>query len=135
MSGEFRRRVNEIQKRLRETGTFSTQLRKALDELQTTFHHPPTAIVLPGVWGKKPYLFISNHVSTTFEDAVENIKLTGRGFGVSDEHWLRLLLLHSCGWSATKVKHANDEWVKPFHTSKFQPRSWQWMPWNPWELA
>jgi hypothetical protein len=51
-------------------------------------------------------------VSTTFEDAVENIKLTGRDFSVSDEHWLRLLLLHWYGWSATKVKHANDGWVK-----------------------
>ena len=112
MSGEFRRRVNEIQKRLLETGTASPQIREAVDDLQVAFPMPRTVIVPRGVWRNHPYLRITNHVSSTFDDAIQNIRSTGRDFAVSDEHWLRLLLSHWCGWSATKMKHANDGWVK-----------------------
>lgn len=113
MSLNFKQRVYEVEKLLQTGSSESSKVSEALDELQATFPIPPTEIVSPDIWGTRtPYLRINIHVTASFAEAVNNIEGTGREFTSSDERWLRLILSHWCGWSATKSKHKNEAWVK-----------------------
>jgi hypothetical protein len=61
------------------------------------------------------YISIQTHLKSTFVDAVHLLEHTGRDLSKTDEKYLRLLLTHGCGWSATYPDHMDDSWVKFFH--------------------
>ena len=61
-------------------------------------------------------IYVPTHLKSTFADAVNLLKATGRTLSPADETYLRLLLTHCCGWSATYREHMDDPWVKFFQT-------------------
>ena len=62
---------------------------------------------------------VQTHLKSTFADAVNLLKTTGRNVSSTDEQYLRLLLTHSCGWSATYPEHMNDSWVTEFFEARY----------------
>jgi hypothetical protein len=55
---------------------------------------------------------VKTHLKSLFSDAVFNISNTGNTLSLADENYLRLILKHWCGWSATDTKHIHDSWVR-----------------------
>jgi hypothetical protein len=89
----------------------------ALNELRSRFPRPPVQLIPNGIWTKEPncHVSVQTHLKSTFADAVNLLTATGRQLSVADEKYLRLLLTHVCGWSATYPSHVNDSWVNFFH--------------------
>jgi hypothetical protein len=89
----------------------------ALNELRSRFPRPPVQVIPKRIWTNEPNCLISvqTHLKSTFADAVNLLTATGRQLSVADEKYLRLLLTHVCGWSATYPSHVNDSWVNFFH--------------------
>ena len=69
-----------------------------------------------GIWPTLPTarIYVPTHLHSTFVDAANLLKATGRTLSPADETYLRLLLTHCCGWSATYREHMDDPWVKFF---------------------
>jgi hypothetical protein len=88
------------------------------NNLRSVFPLPPVQIIPRGIWPYEPNSFtsIQTHLKSTFVDAVNLLTATGRTVSEEDEKYLRLLLTHHCGWSATYSEHRADPWVKFFHT-------------------
>ena len=97
----------------------STEVTTALKELRDFSPIPLVETVPSEVWDyERPTLVIHTHLKSTFANAVSNIRATGRTtFSLDDEKYLRFLLTHSCGWSATYPERMNDDWVKFFQNS------------------
>jgi hypothetical protein len=95
----------------------SDAVTSALKELRSWSPLPPIQIIPKGVWPKEPncHVSVQTHLKSTFADAVNLLKATGRDLSVVDEKYLHLLLTHICGWSATYPDHMDDSWVKFFH--------------------
>jgi hypothetical protein len=86
---------------------------RALDDLCTIYPLPPTEIVDAGIWGTDTAILrINTHLKSEFADAVSNIERAGHIVTPAEEHLLRLILTHWCGWSATDRSHLDDAWVK-----------------------
>ena len=110
---DFNNYAYRIHKLLQTHSEESLEVCEVLDDLQTHFPIPPTEIVAPDIWGTPTAkLRINTHLTYNFSEALKNIKNTGRELDVADERWLRLILSHWCGWSATKSSHMRDPWVK-----------------------
>jgi hypothetical protein len=87
-----------------------------LNKLQSISRHLPMVVIAKGVWPKRNIrLRVKTHLKSTFTDAVTLLNVTGRTLSPDDKEYLRLLLTHDCGWSATYPSHINDLWVKYFH--------------------
>lgn len=100
-------------------GASREEVDDAITKLRVFSCNPIAREVAAGTWQHVPseHLIAQTHLYSTFEDAVTNIEATGRSLSLSDEKYLRLLLTHHCGWSATYPERLNDPWVKFFHES------------------
>jgi hypothetical protein len=81
----------------------SSTVQSLLHRLQEKMpYHPPLEIVS----GPPPIalLRIDRHLNSTFEDALENL---GFPLPANEESFLRDLIHHPCGWSATPSQHRN----------------------------
>jgi hypothetical protein len=109
----FERHIINTELLLRDYDPDSPEVTAALNDLRA-FSPVPFAEVVPReVWGTA--LVTSRaHLKSGFKDAVANITATGRTLSPDDEHYLRLILTHPCGWSPTYTEHMNDDWVKFF---------------------
>ena len=78
----------------------------------------PIKVIPKGIWPKErsSQIRVQTHIKSTLVDAVNLLKATGRALSTMDEKYLSLLLMHSCGWSATYPEHMDDPWVKFFYT-------------------
>ena len=94
-----------------------TAITSALTDPRSLAPRPPVQVIPKGAWPNEPTSLVSiqTHLKSSFDDAVKLLKATGRELSVVDESYLRLLLTHPCGWSATYPDHADDSWVKFFH--------------------
>jgi hypothetical protein len=109
----FKTHVMNTQLLLRDYDPDSPEVTEALNNLRA-FSPVPFAEVVPReVWGKA-LVTVRAHLKSDFKNAVANITATGRTLSPDDEHYLRLILTHSCGWSPTYTEHMNDDWVKFF---------------------
>jgi hypothetical protein len=105
--------ANQVDTLLESHSASSAEVLAALRELQTRFPVPPSEIVGPEKWGTTTArLRVNTHFKSDFADAVHNIKCTGRKLTAADEQWLRLILTHWSGWSATDSMHMRDPWVQ-----------------------
>ena len=93
-------------------------IKSAVKELNSVSPLPQVQIIPKGAWPNQPTarIYIPTHLKSTFEDAVNLLKATGRNLSTTDEKYLHLLLTHYCGWSATYPEHMDDPWVKFFQT-------------------
>jgi len=95
----------------------SNEVRMALEELQNRFPLPLTEIVSEKIWGDSAAtLRINNHLKSDFADAVRNIERAGRSVNAHEEQYLRFILTHWSGWSATDPGHMGDSWVQYLQT-------------------
>ena len=109
--------ISHIKHLLRTQDETSDAVTSALKELRSWSPLPPVQVIPKGVWPKEPncHVSVQTHLKSTFADAVNLLKATGRDLSAVDEKYLRLLLTHNCGWSATYPDHMDDSWVKFFH--------------------
>ena len=82
----------------------------ALKELQAQFPAPSTEIVPEDVWGEL-YFHATTHLKSEYSEAIFNIRKAGHVLSPADEKYLRFILTHRCGWSATYSTHMGDSWV------------------------
>jgi len=87
--------------------------------LETFYPHPPIHIIPKGAWPKEftncpNRVTVQTHLKSTFADAINRLKATGRTLSPKDEKYLRLLLTHWCGWSATYPEQMNAPWWADF---------------------
>jgi len=117
LSQGFYNRISHIKTLLSTHDETSDAVTSALEELRFWYHLPPIQVIPKGVWPNEPncYVSIQTHLKSTFADAINLLKATGRDLSVSDKKYLHLLLTHVCGWSATYPDHMNDSWIKFFH--------------------
>ena len=96
----------------------SDTIKSAVKELNSVSPLPQVQVIPKGAWPNQPTarIYVPTHLKSTFEDAVNLLKATGRNLSTADEKYLRLLLTHYCGWSATYPEHMDDPWVKFFQT-------------------
>jgi len=105
--------ASEVDGLLQTHSESSNEVRTALENLQNRFPLPLTEIVSAGIWDQTAArLRVNNHLKSDFADAVRNIKRTGRSFNAHDEQYLRLILTHWSGWSATDPEHMRDSWMQ-----------------------
>jgi hypothetical protein len=103
---------NRIVSLLESHSASSAEVCAALAGLQEFSPVPPSEIVDQDVWGlASAKLRINSHLKSDFSDAVSNIERAGQIVTPEDAKYLRLILKHWCGWSATDSKHAQDSWV------------------------
>src|SRR5271170_7287411 len=106
----YARQVGALLQTHRES---SNEVRMALEELQNRFPQPLTEIVSEKIWGDSAAtLRINNHLKSDFADAVRNIERAGRSVNAHEEQYLRFILTHWSGWSATDPGHMGDSWVQ-----------------------
>ena len=117
-SQPFNRRISYIEDLFETDDDISDTATSALDDLRSVFPLPPVQIIPRGVWSYEPNspISIQTHLKSNFADAVNLVRATGRTVSEVDEKYLRLLLTHHCGWSATYPEHMDDLWVKFFDT-------------------
>ena len=114
-SASFHEKLSCFQALLETQEETSDPVNLALKELNL---FPPQIQIIPkDVWPKDSAnrICIQTHLKSTFADAVALLQGTGRDLSSSDERYLRLLLTHDCGWSATYPEHMTDHWVKFFN--------------------
>jgi hypothetical protein len=111
----FDSQLNQLRKLLETHDETSGQVTSAIKEMRSV-SRLPLEVVPKGVWPIGDVrLNVKTHLKSTFADAVALLNATGRNLSPDDEKYLRLLLTHGCGWSATYPSHMNDPWVQYFH--------------------
>ena len=109
----FDHRANRVDTLLKTHSQSSDEVRAALRRFTDPLPVPPTEIVSADIWGTTTAtLRVNNHLKSDFAEAVRNIKSTGRELTALEEQWLRLILTHWSGWSATDPTHMRDPWVQ-----------------------
>jgi len=96
----------DLEEKLDTMDPSSPTVQDLLHQLQEKMpYHPPLRIVSgpPFNW-PGALLRVDRHLKTTFEDALENL---GLPLPPSEESFLRSLIQHPCGWSATPSQHQN----------------------------
>jgi hypothetical protein len=116
-SPRFHDCISHIKHLVRTQDGTSDAVASALKELMSLYPLPPVQVIPKGVWPNEPNCNVSvkTHLKSTFSDAANLLKATGRVLSAADEKYLELLLTHVCGWSATYPDHMDDPWVKFFH--------------------
>ena len=116
-SPRFAALISQLKKLFRTHDENSHAVTSALDELKSRYPLPPVQLIPKGVWPHEPNCLVSiqTHIKSTFADAVNLLKSTGRDVSLEDEKYLHYLLTHICGWSATYPQHCEDPWVDFFH--------------------
>jgi hypothetical protein len=115
----FGDRISHLHDLLETHDETSDELSSTLKELETFYPRPPVQIIPKGAWPKEftisSYrLSVQTHLKSTFSDAVNRLKATGRTLSPEDEKYLHLLLTHTCGWSATYPEQMNAPWWADF---------------------
>ena len=112
----FDERVSHIYDLLEVHEDNSGAVMSALNDLRSISPLPPVEIIPKGVW---PWyecrVNVKAHLKSTFADAVNLVKTSGRTLSADEEKYLHVLLTHPCGWSATSSNHMSDSWVEFFH--------------------
>lgn len=113
----FETHISQIENLLATQDETSDAVTSALQELRSRYPLPPVQIIPKTVWPRESDCVVSvrTHLKSTIADAVNNLTSTGRNLSLVDEKYLRLLLTHPCGWSATYPEHFQDSWVEFFH--------------------
>ena len=119
ISPSFDDRISRLRKLLETHEETSDVVTLALKGLSS--YSPHVHVIPKGVWPNEPRnrINVQTHLKSTFADAVNLLKTTGRNVSSTDEQYLRLLLTHSCGWSATYPEHVNDSWVTEFFEIRY----------------
>lgn len=119
----FKERISYLRKLLETHDETSDAVSSTLKELETFYPRPPVQIVTKGAWPKESpnrvTVTVQTHLKSTFADAVNLLKATGRTLSSEDEKYLRLLLTHSCGWSATYPEQMNAPWWADFFPVRY----------------
>src|SRR5208282_5530621 len=86
--------VSHIELLLNTEDETSDAVTSALKELKSLSSLPPVQVIPKGVWPKEPtcHLTVQTHLKSTFADAVNLLKATGRDLSEADKNYLRLLL-------------------------------------------
>ena len=105
--GHYGSRINSL---LRDHPANSPEVLSALKELQRFAPVPPSEVIDASIWGKAD-LRVNSHIESSTARAISNIEMTGRRVTLADKRYLRLILTHRCGWSATNARHRHDGWV------------------------
>ena len=114
---DFQSRIFELDNLLSHHATSSAEVIAALNDLRAFAPAPHVEIVEPELWGFLALVVQTHLKKSTFADAVSNLNAAGRTLSPEDENYLRLLLRHHCGWSATYPEHMNDAWVEFFRNN------------------
>ena len=93
----------------------SPKATSALNELRAFSPSSHVEVTAEGVWDHIS-VSVQTHLKSTFDDAVANIESTGRTLSIEDKKYLRLLLTHPSGWSATYSGQMNAHWATFFKT-------------------
>lgn len=94
------------------------EMKSTITNLQIRYPQVPgPQINFPdGPWpSDNPYFVHKTHMtkdSDNFQTAKENITKAGRVLDTEDEKYLKYVLCHPCGWSATSLTHHEDAWVQ-----------------------
>ena len=117
-SPSFDERISRILSLFEIHDETSDTIKSAVKELNSVSSLPQIQVIPKDTWPDHPKarIYIPTHLKSTFEDAVNLLKATDRNLSTEDEKYLRLLLTHYCGWSATYPGHMDDPWVKFFQT-------------------
>jgi hypothetical protein len=112
----FKERISHLRDLLNTHDETSDAVSSTLKELETFYPRPPVQIIPKGAWPKESRnrVTVQTHLKSTFADAVNRLKATDRTLSPEDEKYLRLLLTHSCGWSATYPEQMNAPWWADF---------------------
>lgn len=103
------KRVSDLLKR---HSTTSPEVIAELNQLRAHYPGVSCGVVEAEVWNTQyPRLWQSTHLKSDPVEAVYNLERAGHKLGPGDEKWLRLILTHCCGWSATDHDHLRDDWV------------------------
>ena len=99
--------LTDLKEKLRTIDPSSHTVQNLLHQLQEKMpYHPPLKIVSgPPLNWHIALLRIDQHLTSTFEDALKNL---GFPLPPNEESFLRDLINHPCGWSATPPQHRND---------------------------
>jgi hypothetical protein len=117
---------NGIHSLLRTYGGSSAEISEAVKSLRDNFPRPLAEIVDKNVWETEfDLLVVKSHLNYEFQDAVWNIQNIRATYTAEDERYLRLILTHWCGWSATDPNHSADSWVQYLRAEYAQLKNWQ----------
>jgi hypothetical protein len=107
--------ISLIRKLLKTHDDTSETITSAVNDLKSLSPSPWVEIVAKDVWPREnTCISVKTHLKSTFDDAVNRLKATGRVPSSNDMKYLHLLLTHICGWSATYSIHLGDPFVKFF---------------------
>jgi hypothetical protein len=113
LAAGFDYHVYRVEQLLESHQMDSAELQTAFEELRRTFPQPPTELVGSEIWGTaEASIRVNSHLKSDLSEAIANIQNTGRQITADDEQWLKLLLSHWSGWSATDPEHFHDPWVR-----------------------
>ena len=115
---------NHIRKLIRKHTANSPEVCAAMNARLNEYTLPAMKIIDSQIWPANleryphGYPVVKTHLNSDFgdsefRDAVSNITaLNGLALSAADEKYLRLILTHHSGWSATSPNHTDDAWVK-----------------------
>lgn len=113
---DFEEYFSRLSDAVHKHGFPSPEATSALNALRAFSPVPHVEATPEGVWDI-PTISIRTHMKSTLADAVMNIESIGWKLSSEDIDYLRLLLTHECGWSATSPERMNDHWMSFFKTS------------------
>jgi hypothetical protein len=93
----------------------SPKTKELLNSLQTDWPYAPLlhAVLYGEPWGlSEPIIRLNTHPKNDFGEALANITNTGRMVSESEQQYLRVILTHWCGWSATDPGKMNEPCFK-----------------------
>lgn len=124
ISPSFDDRISRLRKLLKTHEDTSDAVTLVLKDLSSYF--PYIHVIPKGVWPNEPRnrISVQTHLKSTFAYTVNLLETTGRNISWTDEHYLSLLLTHSCGWSATYPEHMNDPWFTEFFKVRYPQFNW-----------
>lgn len=109
----FNEALNRIHSLLKTYEGTSPEVLEAFNSLRVEFPRPAAEIVDKNVWkSDSDILVVKTHLHDNFQNSVDNVRKIHANYSEEDEHYLRLVLTHWCGWSATDTKHSRDSWMQ-----------------------
>src|SRR5271169_1297737 len=112
----FHDKTDHLHELLCKHNESSKTIISALNNFKASYPLLPIEIASGDVWPNEgPSISVKTHLKSTLSDATSLLNNTGRTLNADDEKYLRLLLTHRCGWSATYPDHMKDSWVEFFH--------------------
>jgi hypothetical protein len=111
----FNKKLNHLYILIQNHKLSSKRVISALNDLTHSYPFPPIELVSSEIWPNDgPSISVKTHLKSSLSDAIKLLESTDRTLSAEDEKYLKLLLTHTCGWSATYIDHVNDSWVETF---------------------